>query len=66
MTFDEFITGRQKAGLPDAQSMLSRAGIWPSVPHEVELLRLLKSWKKGRPCRAKQPLGMADPAPRID
>ncbi len=66
ITFHEFIAGRQGAGLPDAQGMLVKAGISPAVPHNIELLRLLKSWKKGRPRGAKQPLGLDDPAPRIE
>ena len=63
ITFHEYLKAHGGTGLPDAQTMLLGAGISPAGPHEVELLKIMKRWKKGRPRGARQPLGLADPAP---
>jgi hypothetical protein len=47
ITFFEFIARRHGVdpiGTPE--EMLARAGIWPSVPHEAVIKRMLKRWMK--------------------
>lgn len=46
MSFFEYAAWRQRTGLPDAETMLRRAGIDPHGPHEIEVLRLVKQMKK--------------------
>jgi hypothetical protein len=47
ISFYEFITKQQTADpLGTPAEMLARAGIWPSVPHDVVIKRLVKRWKK--------------------
>jgi hypothetical protein len=44
--FYEFIAGRKKPVLPDPATMLAKLGISPDVPHEVEVMRMVKRMKR--------------------
>ena len=46
MTLVEYFARCKKTTLPDAVTMLARAGIHPNRPHDVEVLRLTKAMKK--------------------
>jgi hypothetical protein len=46
MTFHEYAAWRKKTTLPDALTMLARAGVDPHGPHEVEIMRMTKAMKK--------------------
>ena len=46
MTFYEYAAWRRKTTLPDAATLLTKAGISPDGPHEVEVMRLTKAMKR--------------------
>jgi hypothetical protein len=45
-SFYEYMAQQQNAGLPDPITMLSRMGISPSGPHDVEIQRMVKRQEK--------------------
>ena len=46
MTFYEYAAWRRKTTLPNAATLLALAGVPPEVPHEVEVMRLVKAMKR--------------------
>lgn len=46
ISFYEFIARRQKPRLPDPAMMLTKLGITPDVPHEIDILRMTKQMKQ--------------------
>lgn len=46
MSFSEYAAWRQRTSLPDAHTMLIKAGIDPHGPHQIEVMRLTKVMKK--------------------
>lgn len=46
ITFYEYAAWRRKTTLPDAATLLALAGISPRAPHDVEVMRLIKTMKK--------------------
>jgi hypothetical protein len=46
INFYEFLSRRQKPTLPDPVTMLAKLGISPDVPHEIEVMRMVKQMKK--------------------
>lgn len=46
MSFMEFLAQSRKMAMPDARTMLAKAGIDLHGPHEIEVMRLVKAMKK--------------------
>ncbi len=42
----EFLAQSRKMALPDARTMLAKAGISPDGPHEIDVMRMTKAMKK--------------------
>lgn len=71
ISFYEFL-GRQKGvGLPDPATMLAKLGITPDVPHEIDLMRMVKQMKqadaqaKMKPSAASRTVRLPQPAPDL-
>jgi hypothetical protein len=45
ISFFEYLSQQRADPLGTPEEMLARAGIWPSVPHEVVIKRMVKAWK---------------------
>lgn len=69
--FYEFIARRQRPRLPDPATMLTKLGITPDVPHEIDVMRMVKQMKqadaqgKTRPSAASRNERTPQPAPRF-
>lgn len=69
--FYEFIAGRKKPVLPDPETMLSRMGISPDVPHEIDVMRMVKQLKqaddqsKMKPSAASRTERLPQPTPHL-
>ncbi len=46
LSFYEYAAWRRITGLPDSATMLNRMGISATVPHEIEVKRMVKRWNK--------------------
>jgi hypothetical protein len=44
--FFEFVARRRKPTLPDPATMLTKLGITPGVPHEIDVMKMVKQMKK--------------------
>jgi hypothetical protein len=59
MNFYKYVAWRQRAALPDPVTMLTRLGIDPEGPSEVEVMRLTKQMKADAQTPKKAAAGIA-------
>lgn len=61
--FYEYLS-RVQAVLADPTKMMAKLGIDPQGPHEIEVQKIVKRWKKRPASPVNDPLGTANPAPQ--
>ncbi len=64
MTFFEYIARQPGISLPDGETLLRMIGVSPTGPHEIDVMRMVKQWKKQAPTTAMAPSRYAFPSPR--
>ena len=46
ISFYEYLAKQKAVGLPDSATMLAKLGITPDVPHEIDVMRMVKQMKR--------------------